>query len=82
MQRRNKKPLRGGIKTLPFILNIIILEDIEMASAKKKYVLRHSNKYFCIAVLGVQFSDGVFETTDRALAEKILAYEGVEVISQ
>ena len=49
---------------------------------KGLYVFRHPNKYLTVSVLGVQFIDGKFETEDRKLAEKLVEYDDMEIVSQ
>lgn len=39
-------------------------------------------EYHYIRVLGVQFRNFEFETADRNLAEQVLSYEGITLISQ
>lgn len=43
----------------------------------KKIVLASSNPNLSIFHLGVQFTEGKFETVDRELADIVLKYDGV-----
>ena len=43
----------------------------------KKIILASSNPNLSVFHLGVQFSGGKFETTDRNLANTLLKYDGV-----
>ena len=43
----------------------------------KKIILASSNPNLSIFHLGVQFTEGKFETVDRELADIVLKYDGV-----
>lgn len=54
------------------------------AEKKEKglYVFKHPNKFLTVAMHGVQFIDGKFETEDREVAKALINIEDIELISQ
>lgn len=59
-------------------------ENKSKSREKKKglYVFKHPNKYLTVAMLGVQFRDGKYETESRELAEALINIEDIELVSQ
>lgn len=58
-------------------------KEVKKVKEVKYYKFKHnSNPYFMVAYLGVQFRDGLYKTEDRGIAEKLINFEGVELISQ
>lgn len=57
----------------------------EKKAEKKKeslYVFKHPNKFLTVAMYGVQFIDGHFETEDREIAKALINIEDIELVSQ